>query len=192
MRIFVAFSCSVFLGLAACGGEDPAQLWAPVDPAAMTAAQVEQKTRGLAAKKALFGRLVTRLSSALGDGPGEAIHVCKIAAPDITTNVGETEKLRIGRTSHRLRNPDNVPPAWARPYVARKASTEVWLTHPDGRLAGLLPIPTMGMCLTCHGPWAEIQAPVRKALAKHYPGDRAYDFAAGDLRGWFWLEIPAR
>jgi hypothetical protein len=28
-------------------------------------------------------------------------------------------------------------------------------------------------------------------LAKTYPGDRATGFAAGELRGWFWLEIPA-
>ena len=177
---------------AGCGGDAPEEAWTRIETDGMTAKQVEQRTRGLAAKQALFGRLVSRLGQAMADGPASAVHVCKIAAPDITTNVGEAEGLRIGRTSHRLRNPKNTPPAWAAPYVARKTSSEVWMTHPDGRLAGLLPIPTMGMCLQCHGPWAGITQPVRKALAEHYPDDRAYDFRAGDLRGWFWLEIPPR
>jgi hypothetical protein len=28
------------------------------------------------------------------------------------------------------------------------------------------------------------------ALAARYPDDRATGFAPGDLRGWFWVEVP--
>lgn len=188
-RPHVVAAAIVLLLVAACGGDDGG--WTRIDVAALSAEQQAQRSRGLAAKEQLFGGLVGRLTQAMADGPAQAIQVCRVEAPTITQAVNDEHGLRIGRTSHRLRNPGNAPPAWARPYVARQGNTPVWLAHDDGRLAGLLPIPTLGACLACHGPWAEIQPPVRKALAEHYPQDRAYGFRAGDLRGWFWLEIPA-
>ena len=32
---------------------------------------------------------------------------------------------------------------------------------------------------------------VKEALAASYPADRATGFREGDLRGWFWIEVPA-
>ena len=32
---------------------------------------------------------------------------------------------------------------------------------------------------------------VREALATHYPADQATGFQTGDLRGWFWVTVPA-
>ena len=182
---------ALLLLLAGCG-EESSSGWTQVSEDAMTDAQQSQRSRGEAAKKALFGGLFGRLTQAMAKGPAEAIHVCNAEAPTITAGAGEAHMLKIGRTSYRLRNPKNAPPEWAKPYVARRTPGPVWLAHEDGRLAGLLPIPTMNVCLTCHGPWAQIEQPVRKALAEHYPEDRAYDFNTGDLRGWFWLEVPAK
>lgn len=176
--------------LAACGNESSSG-WTRIDPNAMSETQKGQEAKGQAAKKALFSRLLGRLSEGLAEGPGPAIHACNVAAPEIAAAVGTEKGMRIGRTSHRLRNPKNVAPAWAESYVRRETAEPVWLAHRDGRLAGLLPISTMGMCLTCHGPWAGIPKPVRKALSELYPEDRATEFLPGDLRGWFWLEIPA-
>jgi hypothetical protein len=31
---------------------------------------------------------------------------------------------------------------------------------------------------------------VRQALLQRYPEDRAIGYAEGDLRGWFWVEVP--
>ena len=36
-----------------------------------------------------------------------------------------------------------------------------------------------------------IRDSTRAALARHYPGDTATGFEAGDLRGALWVEVPA-
>ena len=58
----------------------------------------------------------------------------------------------------------------------------------DNRVGYAEPITTAPMCLTCHG--NELSAEVRGALAEHYPADQATGFAAGDLRGVFWVTLP--
>ena len=181
------------LPLAGCGGDEPAAkpAWTPITQADMSETQLSQQSRGMEAKGELFARLFTRLQQAFGEGPGAAIGACKIAAPEIAQAVSSEKALRIGRTSHKLRNPANVPPPWAVSYVEDRHAEPVWLANQDGRLAGLLPIKAMDLCLRCHGEEASIAKPIREALAKEYPGDNATGFKAGDLRGWFWLEIPA-
>jgi mono/diheme cytochrome c family protein len=42
----------------------------------------------------------------------------------------------------------------------------------------------------CHGAREALGADVRDLLQAAYPHDRAVDFAEGDLRGWFWVELP--
>lgn len=181
------------LPLAGCGGDEPAAqaTWTPIAQEDMTEAQRAQQKRGTQAQGELFSRLFMRLQQAFAKGPGEAIAECKLAAPEIAEAVSSEKTLKIGRTSHKLRNPANVPPSWAAPYVEERHAEPVWLTHPDGRLAGLLPIRVMGLCLRCHGDKASIEEPILEALAEGYPGDNATGFQKGDLRGWFWLEIPA-
>jgi hypothetical protein len=44
--------------------------------------------------------------------------------------------------------------------------------------------------LACHGPEEALQPEVRAALDQRYPEDRATGYAAGDLRGAFWAEVP--
>nr|MCU0872718.1 DUF3365 domain-containing protein [Pirellulaceae bacterium] len=46
-------------------------------------------------------------------------------------------------------------------------------------------------CMLCHGPKDQILTEVREALATHYPADQATGFQTGDLRGWFWVTVPA-
>lgn len=188
----VLFSATAVFS-AACGGEDTVEkaAWTPIAQADMTEGQLAQQSRGKQAQGELFSRLFTRLQQAFAKGPGEAIAECKLAAPEIAEAVSSEKTLKIGRTSHKLRNPANVPPSWAAPYVEERHAEPVWLTHPDGRLAGLLPIRVMGLCLRCHGDKASIEEPILEALAEGYPGDNATGFQKGDLRGWFWLEIPA-
>jgi len=52
--------------------------------------------------------------------------------------------------------------------------------------------PATRACVVCHGDPAQIPDAVLAALAARYPDDRATGFAEGDLRGWFWVEVPAR
>lgn len=181
----------LILLLAACGDEPASSAaWKPVDPGAMSTDQKAQQAKGVAAKDALFSRLTGKLKAAFAEGPGAAIGACRVAAPEITAAVGGEQGLRIGRTSHKLRNPKNTPPDWAGAFIDQRTSKPVWLAHDDGRLAGLLPISTMPLCLMCHGEKNSLMEPIRTALHENYPDDQATGFAPGDLRGWFWLEIP--
>jgi len=43
----------------------------------------------------------------------------------------------------------------------------------------------------CHGPEDTIPQDVKDAIGEHYPEDQATGFRKGDLRGWFWVEVPA-
>ena len=72
-----------------------------------------QRKRAIEAKDALFGSLVQELTNTMqAEGPVKAITVCKDRASEIATDVSREQGLRIGRTSFKLRNPINEPPAW--------------------------------------------------------------------------------
>lgn len=145
----------------------------------------------MAARDDLFGQLMTRLQAAIEQqGTASAISVCQQEAPKIARAVGEARGLSIGRTSWKLRNPKNLPPAWATALVEARTEGPSALAHPDGRLGALLPIRLKEQCLTCHGAAEAIPAEVRTALKARYPDDQATGFAEGDLRGWFWVEVP--
>jgi hypothetical protein len=160
-------------------------------PASWTPA-IEHAQAGMAA---LQQRLVVRLTEVLGgDGPAAAMKVCHTEAPIISDDVAAKEKIALGRTSFRVRNGRNAPRAWARTRVMAaqgKRADEVGPVVVDlgDRIGVLRPIPTGGVCLTCHGAKATLADDVRAALDKHYPGDRATGFAEGDLRGFFWAEV---
>jgi hypothetical protein len=158
----------------------------------LTSAQQQQKQRALAARDQMFQALVAELTSTLeSDGPARAIEVCQKRAPEIAATVSEETGLRIGRTSFRLRNPDNQPPAWAASMVSGQTGQPVDVALPDGHLGVLLPIRLQSTCLLCHGSSDQIPTDVKVALAKIYPRDQATGFSEGDLRGYFWIEVPA-
>ena len=180
--------------LAGCGSEAPERGtgWTRTSRAELTADAQSQARTALAARDALFQSLSGRLKVAMQEGgPREAIEVCRTEAARLTEAAASSQAVSIGRTSFRLRNPDNVPPDWARDLVDARTPDNAWLVHADGRLAGLLPIRLGSACLACHGPAAGISEAVKQALAAGYPADEATGFAAGDLRGWFWVEVPS-
>jgi len=105
------------------------------------------------------------------------------------------EGVAVGRTSGRLRNPRNAPPAWARAHVAatdgRKAADVPAVAFDLGDRVGLLrPIEIRGRCLHCHAPRPALSEATRAWLARAYPEDRAVGYALGDLRGFWWAEAP--
>src|SRR5690606_27568973 len=124
-----------------------------------------------------------------GGAPG-AVSVCRDEAPRLAREVAEKHRVRLGRTSFRLRNPDNRPPAWADAAVEQRTETPQHLLGPGGELGVLSPIRLQPLCVTCHGAPESIDPAVRDVLAKSYPGDEATGFAPGELRGWFWVEVP--
>jgi hypothetical protein len=165
----------------------------PATPAVqqLSETQEQQKQVALAARDALFQQLLNRLSDALASaGPAAAIDVCQKQAPQIAAEVSTRFGVDIGRTSHRLRNPDNAPPDWARPLVDQRTTEPQFVSLDADGLGVLLPIHLKPQCLMCHGPEQQILPDVRDALARHYPDDQATGFQEGDLRGWFWISVP--
>ena len=132
------------------------------------------------------------LKSGLAKGPAEAIQVCRTEAPEIATALS-VDGVRIGRSSHRLRNPDNTAPDWVGPimraYLDDPANREPRAVELEGNRWGYAePIIVQPLCLNCHG--SRLAPDVAAQVAELYPEDRATGFEAGDLRGVFWLEYP--
>lgn len=131
------------------------------------------------------------LVAGLQQGPVAAISVCSEQAPAIAASLS-VDGVRVGRSSHRLRNPDNEGPAWVEPLIEHYLDSDErapQVVRLDGERIGYVEaIETQSMCLACHG---SVLAPELAAtLQKTYPEDRATGFSEGDLRGVFWAEFP--
>lgn len=152
-------------------------------------ARVPGRNLAIRAKDQLAASLMSRLVQAMVDGgPAGAIEVCSQEAPSIADRVGKENGVRIGRTSFRIRNPRNEPPAWAIPWVEQRVESPQFQVLETGETAALFPIRIQPTCLACHG--KEIQPEIRDQLAMLYPNDQATGFALDELRGWFWVEVP--
>ena len=137
-------------------------------------------------------QLKQALLAGLAEGPDKAVAVCKVEAPRIASELS-VDGVVLGRSSHRLRNPDNKAPDWVTPildaYVAAEADRKPRsVSLPEGRAGYIEPILMQPLCLTCHG---DVQDPaLLERIEADYPQDRATGFAAGELRGVFWVEYP--
>lgn len=146
----------------------------------------------------LRDRLLARLQQALAQGDtAAAVAVCSGEAPKFAAEISQASHFAVGRTSARLRNPKNAPPTWALPLVENRghlrAETVSLETVDLGDRVGVLaPIALAAPCLGCHGPKASLDPSVAATLGAIYPDDAATGFAVGDLRGWFWAEVPRR
>ena len=166
--------------------------WAPIDAEEPSEKQDEQRRKATGARDALFASLFAELSAAMREGgPVNAIGVCAERAPAIAETVSAERGVKIGRTAHRTRNPDNTPPIWAELILDDLPTQPVYLADRSGRLGAILPIMTASACTQCHGEADALAPGVAGALAERDPHDRATGFAEGDLRGWFWVEVPA-
>jgi Protein of unknown function (DUF3365) len=186
------------LWAAACGGDPTTAANAPTAPPwptlaadALAPAQQAQLAKATAAQQVLAQQLLGELTAAIDThGTRAAISICKVRAPELAAAVGSQHGLRLGRTSHRLRSPDNQPPAWARSAVDAPGDDARLFVGPDGQLGVLRPILLLPMCVQCHGEPAQLATGVAEALQRLYPQDRATGFAPGQRRGWFWIEVP--
>jgi len=165
--------------------------WEKVLPGLMTDTQKAQQELVATAVNALAAEMMGELTAALDSGDaGAAIAVCKEKAPDVGAHVNDLYGVKIGRTSHKLRNAANVAPGWAEAYVADMVEDPTYVAGPNGELGALLPIKLRAECQMCHGPAEEIDEGIMAAVSEIYPDDQALGFVEGDLRGWFWVEAP--
>jgi hypothetical protein len=138
-------------------------------------------------------QLKQALQQGMTDGPDAAVDVCHLEAPAIAQSL-TTDDIRLGRSSHKLRNPANAPSDWMDQVIntyldAPEAQQPVVLSIADGRFGYAEPITTQPLCLTCHG--ENIAPAIQAQITEFYPNDQATGFRVGELRGIFWAEFPA-
>lgn len=132
-------------------------------------------------------------------GAPHAISVCSLRAPEIAQQVSTASGWSVGRSSHKLRNPNNKPDAFTaaalEEFATRIAAGEkaddlakAGIVEDNGKKVFHLvkAIPTGELCLNCHG-GAEVKPEVEAKLAELYPRDQARGFKVGDMRGVFTL-----
>jgi hypothetical protein len=159
--------------------------------AEVSAQEMEQAKNAL---QPLKEQLVDALTGALQEGgPESAIAVCRDKAPQIAAELS-VDGVRMGRTSHKLRNPDNAPQPWVEPLLA------AYLEDPenpkpravrldDSTIGYVEPIYAMSFCLSCHGP--SIEPALQETIRSLYPEDQATGFHMNDVRGLFWVTLPS-
>jgi hypothetical protein len=173
-------------------GQEPAVYAVGQAPPRLAASIAEAEAAIAALQRRLSGRLLAELQAG---GLARAIAVCRTEAPALTAETAREEGIRVGRTSHRLRNPKNAAPAWAERLVAagagrRAAAVEPSVVDLGDRVGVLRPIATIAMCVRCHGRVEILPTDVKAFLDREYPDDRATGFEEGDLRGFAWAEAP--
>ena len=128
-------------------------------------------------------------------GPAFALQSCHIDVVGTARRIERQRDVHVGRTSDRLRNPANAPRPWAAALVkanAGRSTRDVPGFAVDlGDAVGVLrPIAHQPMCDSCHGATGQIDPAVRRAVQQRYPADSATGFTTGEIRGWFWVEVP--
>lgn len=148
--------------------------------------------RGAAYLAPFKQKLKRELQDGLAHGPFTAIDACKVEAPKIADSLSH-DGVRLGRTSHLLRNPDNTAPNWVEPFLDAYLADENnraprVVSLPDDREGYIEPIMLQPLCLACHG--ESLAKDVESQIDTLYPQDEARGFKVGDLRGVFWVEYP--
>lgn len=162
--------------------------WEEVARADVSSSQAAMLSTFETARNDLASTLFAELTGAVkAGGHAEAISVCQDRAPAIAQEVSEKHGVQIGRTSARLRNESNEGPEWSKGLLESDAN-ETLFVRGDNEMRALFPIMIAPACLACHGPKEDLADGVAAALSERYASDRATGFAAGDLRGWFWVE----
>ncbi len=132
------------------------------------------------------------LSKALAEGPMAAVSVCAGVAPQLAKRAS-SERVVVGRSALRLRNPDNAPQAWLKPLIEElahlpSAEGQYRVRPIDGGRHGYAEaIVLQPPCLLCHG--QDIAPALAALITARYPSDQATGFAVGQLRGVFWAEV---
>lgn len=183
MRFFATAAIALLLATPAAAADDMAKL----------------KGEGAELIKTYAGTLQGALKSAMeAGGPVKAISVCAEMAPQIAADLSKNG-WTIGRTSHRIRNPQSLPDAYEQTVLASFLDRLSAGEKPDTLVKAEIvteagkktfrmvkAIPVADVCLTCHG--GTLKPEVKDALAKTYPADIATGFKAGDIRGIFTLK----
>ena len=132
-------------------------------------------------------------------GPTAAVKVCNTSASPIAQKIAADTGWAVGRTSLKLRNPNNAPDEWElavlNKFEERKAAgespkkleySETVMVDGKETFRFMKAIPTEEVCMNCHG-GDQVKAEVAETIKTYYPDDKARGFKPGDLRGAFTL-----
>lgn len=150
-------------------------------------------------------KLLSVLTAAINQsGPAEAISVCKDEAPKLAAAASQQSGWQVRRVSLGQRNPKAVPDAWERQTLemfdrqqaagvepAKLERAEVVVENGQPVRRYMRALPTLPLCLQCHGQSAQLGAGVAQRLAQLYPDDRATGYSPGQIRGAMTLRQPA-
>jgi hypothetical protein len=200
MRVRSAFLALLLLG--ACGRQPDADGSASAPPPPLGP---EESARAAAEGGAIAGAIAQGLAQRLQAeleraGAAGAVDFCAREALALTDSlVGTTEATAVRRTSTRIRNPRNAPDALERVALAwfdsvHAATGELPPSYVqaagEDEVRFYRPLTIAPFCTSCHGTPDAIQPEVRRMLDERYPGDRATDYEAGDLRGVIRVSLP--
>ncbi len=190
---FISVLISVVILIGCSSGESPEKSnWERINRQDLSEREEKLFERAERARRDLGSTLLSRVSEVMKKkGPAEAIEVCNLEAQGLTRKIGEKHGVDIGRTSFRLRNPENKPPEWAKKFdlVENRVDGQAILKNrKQSKLAVFSPIRLAEKCTACHGKKDQLAPGVKEELARRYPRDKATGFRPGDLRGWFWVE----
>jgi len=145
----------------------------------------------------LKSKLVETLQS---EGPISAIAVCNIDAAKISNALSENNNLIVGRTSLKIRSPNNQPDLWETKQLKWFSSQlksgadvksleihEVVTEDSKEVFRYMKAIPLQEPCALCHG--KNIAPTITEKLHTLYPNDQATDYEIGELRGAFTIKI---
>jgi hypothetical protein len=173
----------------------PPETW----PISRAPAEIRQYvSRGNLIILSMHDALRRELTGALDQGgPAFAINSCHIDVIGVIRRIANDEGVVAGRTSDRLRNRTNMPAKWAAPLVSANAGrrardVEGYAVDLGSAVGVIRPIAQQRMCASCHGPAEALDPAVRRVLSERYPVDKGFGFTEGEIRGWFWVEVPKR
>jgi hypothetical protein len=170
--------------------------------AASASSDEERVAKSRQAVKEFAGTLKGELLAALEEGgPVNAVSVCSEKAPAIAGGISADKGWDVGRTSLRIRNPENAPDSWERKTLeafeerrkngedpSKMEHSEVVTAEGRSVFRYMKAIPVGEPCLTCHG--KEIIPDLAAKLQELYPEDRATGFSPGEIRGAFTITQP--
>lgn len=133
---------------------------------------------------------MSELKAGMSEGPYNALDVCHLKAPHLIEHKN-SDKYEIGRSSNKIRNPQNKPQEWMEEILKDYLKTNADAPKSSGvykvlknKQVYVEPIYIKGLCLNCHGP---SKGSVAKKIKKLYPNDQAVDYKIGEFRGLFYV-----
>ena len=105
---------------------------------------------------------------------------------------------KLKQTSLRLRNPANAPDEWEKKVLKKLQSSgyskgvgfgETLETENKKIYRYMKPIYAERACLECHGEKNKIKPAIKHFRERKYPGDQAFGYKEGDIRGGISITI---